>query len=104
VLSTSGNQDALLSRLRRYRTVGTWAGLVFCCIVVFLHWFWLFLEWQQPAEDVELAVSWPSLKQMLGGAVPEHRVQAQLVQQQQAVLDGGLDDKPDGRKANTARK
>jgi hypothetical protein len=33
---------------------------VFCCIVLWLHWFWWLLEWQQPAAEVDVAVDWPT--------------------------------------------
>ncbi|KAF6266378.1 glycosyl transferase [Scenedesmus sp. NREL 46B-D3] len=49
-LAAPAEQDALLPRLRRYRSIGSWAGLLFCCVVVLLHWFWWLLEWQQPAQ------------------------------------------------------
>lgn len=58
-------QQELLGRLRRYRAIGAWAGLIFCCIVVWLHWFWHLLEWQQPAADVDVAVDWPSMQEVL---------------------------------------
>lgn len=60
-------QQELLSRLRRYRAIGAWAGLIFCCIVMWLHWFWCLLEWQQPAAQVDMAVDWPSIQEMLRG-------------------------------------
>eukprot|EP00878_Enallax_costatus_P003436 GHUV01003647.1.p1 GENE.GHUV01003647.1~~GHUV01003647.1.p1 ORF type:complete len:475 (+),score=123.32 GHUV01003647.1:322-1746(+) len=76
VLSTASDHDELLPRLIRYWSIGPWAGLVFCCIVVLLHWFWLFLEWQQPAADIDPAVDWPSIQDMLQPA-------QQLAQQEQ---------------------
>lgn len=89
VLSTASNHDELLPRLRRYRSIGAWAGLVFCCIVVLLHWFWLFLEWQQPVAEVEAAVNWPSIQQMLG----EDAVQQQQKRVEQAGTNGEHDSK-----------
>lgn len=73
VLATASDHDELLPRLRRYRSVGSWAGLVFCCIVVLLHWFWQFLEWQQPAEQVEPAVDWPGIAEMLERREEQHK-------------------------------
>lgn len=64
-LATDVAGDALLPRLRRYASVGRVAGLVFCAIAVLLHWFWRFLEWQQPAAGIELAPDWPSVAEML---------------------------------------
>eukprot|EP00879_Flechtneria_rotunda_P031931 GHRR01035037.1.p1 GENE.GHRR01035037.1~~GHRR01035037.1.p1 ORF type:complete len:101 (+),score=48.13 GHRR01035037.1:278-580(+) len=80
VMATPNSHDALLQRLRRYRCIGTWAGLVFCCVVVLLHWFWLFLEWQQPANEVEPAVDWPSMQ---GPLDDKQKQQGQGDQQQQ---------------------
>lgn len=60
--ATLSPQQQLLGRLRRYRAIGAWAGLIFCCIVVWLHWFWALLEFQQPAEDVDVAVDWPIMQ------------------------------------------
>lgn len=81
VLSTASNHDELLPRLRRYRSIGIWAGLVFCCIVVLLHWFWRFLEWQQPAAEVERAVDWPSIQEMLAKK-PQQQQQQHLHHQE----------------------
>lgn len=63
----------LLPRLRRYRAIGAWAGLVLCCVVLWLHWFWLLLQWQQPAEQVDAAVDWPSMAEMLQGCSMEEQ-------------------------------
>jgi hypothetical protein len=74
-LAAQPDQDALLPRLRRYRSIGSWAGLLFCCVVVLLHWFWRLLEWQQPGEGVEPAADWPSLDAMLGCASKQQQQQ-----------------------------
>ena len=66
-LPTIPPRQELLSRLRRYRSIGAWAGLVFCCIVMWLHWFWCLLEWQQPAAGVNMAADWPSIQDMMQG-------------------------------------
>ncbi|KAF8057928.1 hypothetical protein HT031_005874 [Scenedesmus sp. PABB004] len=58
-MAAPDSQDALLARLRRFRRVGAWAGLVFVAIALALHWFWRLLEWQQPAAGVEAAPDWP---------------------------------------------
>jgi hypothetical protein len=75
-------QRQLLPRLRRYRGIGPWAGLVMCCIVLWLHWFWLLLEWTQPAEQVDVAPDWPALDGS-GDAACEGQQQQQQQQQQQ---------------------
>lgn len=82
-LAAPAEQDALLPRLRRYRSIGSWAGLLFCCVVVLLHWFWRLLEWQQPAQCVEPAADWPAIEQMLA-CVDE---QQKLRQWQRQQLD-----------------
>lgn len=65
VMSACSSNDTLLQRLRRYQSIGIWAGPVFCCIIVLLHWFWRFLESQQPAAEVEPAYDWPNISKML---------------------------------------
>jgi hypothetical protein len=80
-LAAPAEQDALLPRLRRYRSIGSWAGLLFCCVVVLLHWFWRLLEWQQPAEGVEPAADWPGIAQMLGCADVQQQQKARRQQQ-----------------------
>lgn len=77
------SSDELLARLRRYRSVGAWAGLVFCCIVLWLHWFWGLLEWQQPAAEVDVALDWPTGG---GGCGHEAWEQQRLHQEQEQVL------------------
>lgn len=59
VASAPAAADALLPRLRRYRRVGAWAGLLFCAIAVMLRWMCVLLEWQQPSAMVEAAPDWP---------------------------------------------
>lgn len=89
--------DELLARLRRYRSIGAWAGLVFCCIVLWLHWFWGLLEWQQPAADVDVAVDWPT-----GGCGQEACEQQQLHQEQEQVL--GVEAEEGGGKGARRRR
>lgn len=67
----TSQREQLLGRLRRYRTIGTWAGLIFCSIVVWLHWFWALLEWQQPAAAVDVAVDWPAMQDSSTGETEE---------------------------------
>jgi phosphatidylinositol glycan class A protein len=80
-LAAPAEQDALLPRLRRYRSIGSWAGLLFCCVVVLLHWFWRLLEWQQPADCVEPAADWPGIAQMLRCSDSQQQQKAQQQQQ-----------------------
>jgi hypothetical protein len=82
-LAAPQEHDALLPRLRRYRSIGSWAGPLFCCVVVLLHWFWRLLEWQQPAEGVEAAADWPGITQTLKCADGQQQMRQPQVQQQQ---------------------
>jgi hypothetical protein len=84
-------QAELLSRLRRYRAIGTWAGLIFCCIMVWLHCFCALLEWQQPVEGVDMAVDWPSVQQQQQrqGEESKRKMQKQQDKQQQRQDEHG---------------
>jgi phosphatidylinositol glycan class A protein len=51
--------DGLLPRLRRCVHAGPWAGPLWCCVLVLLHWWWRLLEWWTPAKEIERAPDWP---------------------------------------------
>jgi hypothetical protein len=51
--------DGLLPRLRRCARAGPWAGPIWCCALVLLHWWWVALEWWRPAAGIERAPDWP---------------------------------------------
>jgi flagellar biosynthesis/type III secretory pathway M-ring protein FliF/YscJ len=59
------------------------AGLLLCCIVLAMHWFWLLLEWQQPAEGVDVAVDWPLQQQQGQKVVVEEKEGQQQEKEQQ---------------------
>ncbi|KAL2621174.1 hypothetical protein R1flu_001379 [Riccia fluitans] len=48
------NED-LLERLSRYNACGPWAGKLFCLVVIIDYIFWHFLQWWQPAEEIDVA-------------------------------------------------
>lgn len=50
---------ALIDRLKRYYGCGIWAGKLFCLCVIIDYLFFLFLEWMQPREDIDIAAEWP---------------------------------------------
>ncbi|KAL4102199.1 hypothetical protein PRIC1_005945 [Phytophthora ramorum] len=50
--------SSLLHRLQLYHGIGPVAGLLACVIAAVLHLYAVFLEWWQPAADVELALDW----------------------------------------------
>ncbi|KAL8004404.1 hypothetical protein Plhal703r1_c10g0053601 [Plasmopara halstedii] len=49
---------SLLHRLQLYHGIGPVAGMLACVIVAVLHLYVVFLEWWQPAVDIELALDW----------------------------------------------
>ncbi len=49
----------LLRRLVAYWQCGSWVGVLFSMIAVWLHWWWCVLSWALPAQHVEVAVDWP---------------------------------------------
>lgn len=50
----------MLARLRRYHSCGRWAGKMFSCAAVLEHLYWRWLEWLQPACNVDQAPDWPA--------------------------------------------
>lgn len=54
-VSTSGRDDTLIGRLRRYNRCGAWFGKLCCCIAVLDVLYWLFLEWWNPAAGMQTA-------------------------------------------------
>ncbi|BBN14899.1 phosphatidylinositol N-acetylglucosaminyltransferase subunit A [Marchantia polymorpha subsp. ruderalis] len=48
------NED-LLQRLERYYACGPWAGKLFCLVVIMDYIFWHFLQWWQPAAEMDVA-------------------------------------------------
>ncbi|KAH8967954.1 hypothetical protein BDL97_03G103600 [Sphagnum fallax] len=57
--SLRSDDDDLLLRLSRYYACGPWAGKLFCLVVVINFIVWCFLEWQQPAKDLEVTPDLP---------------------------------------------
>ncbi|CAM6055913.1 unnamed protein product [Sphagnum tenellum] len=57
--SLRSDDDDLLVRLSRYYACGPWAGKLFCLVVVINFIVWCFLEWQQPAKDLEVTPDLP---------------------------------------------
>ncbi|XP_024399480.1 phosphatidylinositol N-acetylglucosaminyltransferase subunit A [Physcomitrium patens] len=51
--------DDLLLRLGRYYACGPWAGKLFCLVAVVNYIVWCFLEWQQPAKEMEITPDLP---------------------------------------------
>ncbi|KAI9914331.1 hypothetical protein PsorP6_007355 [Peronosclerospora sorghi] len=49
---------SLLHRLQLYRGVGPVAGLLACVVVAVLHVYVCFLDWWQPAAEIEIALDW----------------------------------------------
>ncbi|KAI9989009.1 hypothetical protein PInf_022730 [Phytophthora infestans] len=52
--------SSLLHRLQLYHGIGPVAGMLACVIAAVLHLYVVFLEWWQPADDIELALDWTS--------------------------------------------
>ncbi|CAI5730732.1 unnamed protein product [Hyaloperonospora brassicae] len=50
--------SSLLHRLQLYYGIGPVAGLLACIIAAILHLYVVFLEWWQPAADIERALDW----------------------------------------------
>ena len=50
---------ALIDRLKRYYGCGIWAGKLFCLCVVVDYLFFLFLEWWQPRDSIDICPDWP---------------------------------------------
>ena len=46
----------LIERLRRYYGCGTWAGKIFCCVIVLDFLFHLFLEYLLPKNEIDIAL------------------------------------------------
>ncbi|GMF57849.1 unnamed protein product [Phytophthora fragariaefolia] len=55
--------SSLLHRLQLYHGIGPVAGLLACVIAAVLHLYVVFLEWWQPAADIELALEWTPARQ-----------------------------------------
>ena len=89
VLQLPQSDDSLLSRLRRHHSSGTWAGPLFCIIMLLLHWCWRVAEWLQPAEEVDVAPEWPTLDELLGQEQRSKEQQRQEVQKRQQLGEGG---------------
>lgn len=51
-------ETSLLDRLQLYHGIGPVAGLLACVLVAVLHLYVVFLEWWQPAAEIELAIDW----------------------------------------------
>ena len=47
--------DVLLTRLRRFYRCGPWSGKLFCCVVAVNYLYWRWLEYWDPACDVDVA-------------------------------------------------
>ncbi|KAG6610441.1 phosphatidylinositol glycan, class A [Phytophthora cinnamomi] len=59
--------SSLLHRLQLYHGIGLVAGLLACVIAAVLHVYVVFLEWWQPADDIERALEWtPTFRQSDG--------------------------------------
>ncbi|CAG8654461.1 12658_t:CDS:10 [Cetraspora pellucida] len=52
----------LMERLRRYYGCGIWAGKIFCIVMAVDYLFWRFLEWLFPADDIDIAPTFPYQK------------------------------------------
>ncbi|RLN71576.1 hypothetical protein BBJ28_00024904 [Nothophytophthora sp. Chile5] len=65
--------NSLLLRLQLYHGIGPVAGLLACVIAAVLHLYVVFLEWWQPAADIERALDWRSRPQPHGHSVPLER-------------------------------
>uniref|UniRef100_A0A8H7NDL6 Phosphatidylinositol N-acetylglucosaminyltransferase GPI3 subunit n=1 Tax=Bionectria ochroleuca TaxID=29856 RepID=A0A8H7NDL6_BIOOC len=50
---------ALIDRLKRYYGCGIWAGKLFCLCIIVDFLFFLFLEWWQPRESIDICPDWP---------------------------------------------
>jgi phosphatidylinositol N-acetylglucosaminyltransferase subunit A len=50
---------ALIDRLKRYYGCGIWAGKLFCLCAVVDYLFFLFLEWWQPRDSIDVCPDWP---------------------------------------------
>mmetsp|Transcript_20535 Transcript_20535/g.30504 ORF Transcript_20535/g.30504 Transcript_20535/m.30504 type:complete len:313 (-) Transcript_20535:13-951(-) len=48
-----------LEKLRRYYGCGSWAGKLWCCLVVMIYFFWRFLEIAFPQEEIDTAPDFP---------------------------------------------
>jgi hypothetical protein len=85
VLQLPKRDDSLLYRLRRHHSSGTWAGPLFCIIILLLHFCWRVAEWLQAAEGVDIAPDWPTVDELLAaGAQGQagHKQQQRRRQQQ----------------------
>ncbi|KAF1781010.1 PIGA, GPI anchor biosynthesis [Phytophthora cactorum] len=59
--------SSLLHRLQLYHGIGPVAGMLACIIAAVLHLYVVFLEWWQPAADIELALDWTPVCRQLDG-------------------------------------
>eukprot|EP00742_Colponemidia_sp_Colp-10_P004449 GILJ01004749.1.p1 GENE.GILJ01004749.1~~GILJ01004749.1.p1 ORF type:complete len:470 (-),score=50.19 GILJ01004749.1:157-1455(-) len=49
----------LIDRFKRYLGCGSWAGKLFCFLVAVDYLWWRFIEWLQPAEEIDIAPDFP---------------------------------------------
>lgn len=59
--------SSLLHRLQLYHGIGPVAGLLACVIAAVLHLYVVFLEWWQPAADIERALEWTPTSRQCDG-------------------------------------
>ncbi|ETL41850.1 hypothetical protein F441_07449 [Phytophthora nicotianae CJ01A1] len=59
--------SSLLHRLQLYHGIGPVAGMLACVIAAVLHLYVVFLEWWQPAHEIELALDWTPVSQQCDG-------------------------------------
>lgn len=44
----------MVDKMRRYSQCGSWAGKLWCCVIVCLYYFLSFIEWWRPASEVQI--------------------------------------------------